>query len=267
MRFISKHRSISDFFLSFLTWFCHFLTFVSFVVIFCIWRSFRGLFRKNFCTWRFFLFIFPSIFCPSGSSQSWVWPHLSEFRQFLSQCTRVLLRGRGSKNKTAKLKFQDVAQGAELLEGETLLALRWPFHSYVVANRCFFRELEVLRVKLAHATVLEDKLSATLFLPASKSDAGGHGVERKLRCSCVDDGGDTSCSVHVLKLQVEAVTKASRIFTASTLPCCGQFGAVQGSSGRGMAAAGADEHGAGWTLCPQVRGQALRKGGMASHSH
>ena len=39
---------------------------------------------------------------------------------------RALLRGRGSKNKAAELKLHDIAQGAELLEGEFFLASRWP---------------------------------------------------------------------------------------------------------------------------------------------
>ena len=54
---------------------------------------------------------------------------------------------------------------------------------------------------------------------------------------------------------------------AATLPCWGQFGAVQGSSGRVMAAADTDGLGAGRTLRPQVTGQALRQGVMACRSH
>ena len=58
-------------------------------------------------------------------------------------------------------------------------ALRWPFRTYVVANRWLLREVEVAGAKLAHASVTQDERVASLFLLVSKADVGGHGVERK----------------------------------------------------------------------------------------
>ena len=128
----------------------------------------------------------------------------------LSQCKRALLRGRGPKNKAAELRFQDL-----VLRGDFPSALRWRFRTYVVANRWLLREVEVAGARLAHGSISQDERVASLFLPVSKADVGGHGVERKLRCFCRGSDRDSTCPVHTLLSQIEDVARASGITPSS----------------------------------------------------
>ena len=64
--------------------------------------------------------------------------HLAGESPFPAQT--ALLRGRDPKDKAAELKFQDIAQGSEVLERRRS-APRWPFRTHVVTNRWLLREL------------------------------------------------------------------------------------------------------------------------------
>ena len=68
------------------------------------------------------------------------------------------------------------------------------------------------------------------------------------------DGGDRTCPVHVLKLQVEAVAKASGVSRRRSTR-----GRSRSSLPWTTPATGASERGPWWTLHPKVRGQALRR--------
>ena len=104
---------------------------------------------------------------------------------------------------------------AESLRGDFPSALLWPFCTYVVANRWLLREVEVAGARLAHASISQDERVASLLLPVSKADVGGHGVERKLRCSCRGSDRDSTCPVHTLLLQIEEVARARGITPSS----------------------------------------------------
>ena len=129
---------------------------------------------------------------PCRSTQSWVWPQLSERfqkpRQLPGRAAPGILGGavRGPSlacqspvplqtGSAARKRTQEQGGGieytahcAELLEAACVVENRWLLF------------LEVAGAKLAHATISKDE-AATLFLPLSKSDAGGHGVERSPR--------------------------------------------------------------------------------------
>ena len=127
----------------------------------------------------------------------------------LSQRKRALFRGRSPKNKAAELRFQDLVAVAEPLRGCFPSAFYWPFRTYVVANRWLLRVVVVAEARLARASISQDERLASLFLLVSKADVGGHGVERKLRCSCRGSDWDSTCPVHTLRSLIEEVARAA----------------------------------------------------------
>ena len=132
----------------------------------------------------------------------------------MPQCKRALWHGRGPK-KTAEVRFQDLVADAESLKGDFHSAWHWQFRTYVVANRWLLREVKVAGARLAHASISQDERVASWFLPVSKADVGGHGVARKLRCSCRGSDRDSTCPVHSLLFLIEDVSRASG-FTPSS---------------------------------------------------
>ena len=128
----------------------------------------------------------------------------------LSQRKRALLCGRGLKIKAAQLRFQDLVAEAESVRGCFPSALCWPFRSYVVDNRRLRRVVVVAEARLARASTSQDEHFASLFLLVSKADVGGHGVRRKLRCSCRSSDWDGTCPVHTLRSQGGGITQSSK---------------------------------------------------------
>ena len=106
---------------------------------------------------------------PSSAVEPW---HGCSFWYFsVPHRKRALLRGKGPERKAAETRFHDL----------------WRLRSLSGAVRCGHRRL--LRVgvvtvtRFTRASTARHVLFASLFLLASKSDVGGHGVKRKLRCS------------------------------------------------------------------------------------
>ena len=82
-----------------------------------------------------------------------------------------------------------------------------PYHSYAISVLWLMREIEAAACKLAHGHVNRLAGVATLFLPASKTDVGGHGKARSLRCC----GQEVCCDLCPVKLVAEAMESTESI--------------------------------------------------------
>jgi hypothetical protein len=70
----------------------------------------------------------------------------------------------------------------------------------VVAHRWLQREIETSASRLAHVTLDAEQMIASLLLPVSKTDVGGTGTVRRLRCSCNLGGFEARfCPYHILE--------------------------------------------------------------------
>jgi hypothetical protein len=124
-------------------------------------------------------------------------------------CETSCLRGLGPPKKAGEIRLREIAN---LPEQEASLAGSGPMftkRTWLIASFWMLREIELagLRVHESHIAVGEDW--AELCLPMSKTDTGGLGKRRVLKCLCsikdMADGhaaGSTICPVCALKRQL-----------------------------------------------------------------
>ena len=131
--------------------------------------------------------------------------------RLLSQCRRALRRGVGPRSKAAELRLEWIAAEAASLRGASAKELFWPFVTYVAANRWLLREIEVANAKLGHLGFDDANRIVSLFLPVSKTDSGGLGRERRLRCCCGGGAPVATCPFHAMKAHVVELKRWSGV--------------------------------------------------------
>jgi hypothetical protein len=130
-------------------------------------------------------------------------------QRLLFQIKNSLSRGIGPADKAPEVRFEDCVDHAHLIGpgSSDLEALADPWRSFVIACRFLLREIELANVCLAHVDFsglphVPGELIVFLFIPVSKTDVGGTGAKRALRCSCSLDGWDgKACAAHTLHEQ------------------------------------------------------------------
>ena len=129
----------------------------------------------------------------------------------LELCERSFKRGRGPPARAPDTPLKDRNWLCDYFSTD-LEDLANPEGSLISNFRWLPRVLESSNAMLAHAVgseLVKDKIAA-LFLPASKNDAGGTGVERPLRCTCsVPIADQQTCPAHTVTVAKVATCTAS----------------------------------------------------------
>ena len=142
-----------------------------------------------------------------------------QLKRCMKMCCASMARGLGPRRKAAEVRLQYVCRRVAGADGEELLLAA---RSFLIAMFWLLREIELAGVKLHRSHVALEGDCATLHLPMSKTDTGGLGRSRSLRCIChvaaLADGGVAgaeACAVCALRRQVAWVVAAT-----GTLPDC-----------------------------------------------
>ncbi len=149
-------------------------------------------------------------------------------------CTAAAKRGLGPPRKDAEIGLETVAQ---MSDDAMPAAAGGPFYckrSWIISSFWLLREIELagICIQTSHITVGPDW--AQICLPASKTDVGGIGKKRLLRCIChigrISDGnvtGKDMCPVCAAKKQLEfalscfnAAQMREEVFEATVVPRC-----------------------------------------------
>ncbi|CAJ1339271.1 unnamed protein product, partial [Effrenium voratum] len=147
------------------------------------------------------------------------------FVKLLTDIKRSATRGLGPANRAPLIDVKAVKSHFGFVDDREV-ALKNPAEVLMVAMKWLLREVEVAALTLGNAVVDLEAGTATLFLPVSKTDAGGSGVARTLKCSC-GRGVKEECPVHTLETLVrtgEVLFKVDRRSKeAWDIPlCCNQ---------------------------------------------
>ena len=105
------------------------------------------------------------------------------FVKLLTDIKRSATRGLGPPNRAPLIDVKAVKSHFGFVDDREV-ALKNPAEVLMVAMKWLLREVEVAALTLGNAVVDLEAGTATLFLPVSKTDAGGSGVARTLKCSC-----------------------------------------------------------------------------------
>ena len=145
--------------------------------------------------------------------------------KLLTDIKRSATRGLGPPNRAPLIDVKAVKSHFGFVDDREV-ALKNPAEVLMVAMKWLLREVEVAALTLGNAVVDLEAGTATLFLPVSKTDAGGSGVARTLKCSC-SRGVKEECLVHTLETLVctgEVLFKVDRRSKeAWDIPlCCNQ---------------------------------------------
>jgi len=125
---------------------------------------------------------------------------------------RAAERGIGPPRKAAEIRLRFVACMTDQCEAVVKQGPLHPKRAWLVSLFWLLREIELAGVAVHSSHVHTDENSATLCLPASKTDTGGIGMKRTLRCIChvralADDDvcGKAVCPVCAVKAQISFV--------------------------------------------------------------